>query len=147
MQTLKRKLKGQRLLCCSALLGVISKLVKATQSIWKSALNNLHAALRLLEPLYLLACIIKLRLQLLYLRLGLGCSQIRVRFLRLKVVHLTFQKRNMISEGGCRTMLADPFFDVREWVHIFRGAMTPNVQSSGTAAERDVEKQSDKQIS
>src|SRR5882672_3284689 len=88
---------------------------------------------RLLELLYLLACIVKLHLQLLCLRLETISLRFRIfkarlqaGYFRLRGINLAFKKRDMISERGCRAVLADPFFNVREWIHIFRGAKWPN---------------------
>jgi len=90
----------------------------------------------LLELLYLLACIIKLRLQLLCLRLKTISLRFRIfkarlqsGYFRLRGIHLAFKERDMISERGSRTMLANPFFNISEWIHIFRGVKWPNVES------------------
>jgi hypothetical protein len=46
--------------------------------------------------------------------------------------HLLFQKSNMISEDGCGAVLRDPFFNWREWVHVFDLSLTNTEQSQQT---------------
>ena len=98
---------------------------------------------RLIVTLYLLACIIKLRLQFRCRRLECVALRFQCRLLTVRNRYLLFKQRNMVTKDGCRTMFTNPFFNCVEWVHIFCDVMWPNDQElshrhgeSGEAQER-----------
>lgn len=108
----------------------MSSFLSAALSAW--AIRRLEKAQKSgrvsrVETLYLCVCILKLHLQLCRLRLKLlllrlAGFQCRLGYCRLRfqLAYLAFKHRDMLSQHRRRTVLADPFFYVLEWSHIFR---------------------------
>ena len=91
---------------------------------------NGRAGHGLFKALYLCFRLLQFGVATLCLRLINFKLRLQIAVYRLQRRHLAFQKVNMLTENGRRSMFTDPFFNVREWVQVWHGTHPSRVNSN-----------------